>query len=229
MRIVRHMVVAAMLAGLAGVASAAVVLDKDYKTLGAIQPVEVAGKVEVLEFFQYGCSHCYDFEPTMKAWADKKPRDVVFRYVPTVWDESRIPQAKMYYALEEMGLLPTLHEKAYETIHQKQIKLWDRAVLMKWIAEQRGVDAKKFEEVYDSFGVDSKVKRAAQMTKAYQIKGTPTVIVNGKYTTGPGYTMGAGGHPDYARFQQVLDELVAMERPKSAAPEHKTERKKAAK
>ncbi len=215
MRIVRHLVVAAMLAGLAGVTSAAVELNKDYKALPAAQPTEAAGKVEVLEFFQYGCGHCYDFEPTMKAWTDKKPKDVVFRYVPTVWDDSRIPQAKMFYALDEMGLLPTLHEKAYWTIHQRQVKLWERPILMKWIADQK-VDAKKFEEVYESFSVDSKVKRAAQMTKAYRISGTPTVIVNGKYTTGPGYTMGAGGHPDYARFQQVLDELVAMERKKPA-------------
>ena len=216
MKIVRHLVLATMLAGLAGGASAAVEANKDYKALTAAQPTEAAGKVEVLEFFQYGCSHCYDFEPTVKSWKAKKPKDVDFRYVPTVWDESRVPQAKMYYTFEALGLLDALHEKAYETIHQKQVKLWDRPVLMKWIAEQHGVDAKKFEETYDSFGVNSKVQRAAKMTKDYAIKGTPTVIVNGKYTTGPGYATGANGQVDYNRFQQILDELIAMERKKGS-------------
>lgn len=214
MRIVRQWLIAVMLCGVALGASAAVEANKDYKALPAAQPTESPGKVEVLEFFQYGCSHCYDFEPTVKSWKAKKPKDVEFRYVPTVWDESRIPQAKLYYTLETLGLLDQLHEKVYDTIHQKQIKLWDRPILMKWIAEQPGLDAKKFEEAYDSFGVNSKVQRAAQMTKAYRISGTPTVIVNGKYSTGPGYTLGANGQVDYARFQQVLDELIAMERKK---------------
>lgn len=216
MKIVRHMVLAAMLAGVAGGATAAVEVNKDYRTLATVQPTEPAGKIEVLEFFQYGCGHCYDFEPTVKAWKAKKAKDVEFRYVPTVWDESRVPQAKMYYTFEALGLLDALHEKAYETIHQKQVKLWDRAVLMKWAAEQPGVDAKKFEETYDSFGVNSKVQRAMKMTKDYAIKGTPTVIVNGKYTTGPGYASGANGQVDYARFQQILEDLIGMERKKGA-------------
>lgn len=190
--------------------------EKDYKVLPQAQPQEVQGKVEVLEFFQYGCGHCYEFEPAMKAWRAKKPKDVEFRYVPTVWDESRIPQAKIYYALEALGLVEAFHEKIYDAVHQQHLKIWDRPVLTKWLAQQQGIDAKKFDEAYDSFGVNSKVQRAMQMTKSYRITGTPTVTIAGKYATGPSFAVGGGGTVDYARVQAIMDELVGMERKKPA-------------
>ncbi|MEO8038722.1 MAG: thiol:disulfide interchange protein DsbA/DsbL [Betaproteobacteria bacterium] len=215
MKLLKHLAVAALLgAGLAHAANPAPVLDKEYKIINPAIPTDAPGKVEVLEFFQYTCGHCYDFEPFVKTWKAKKPKDVVWRYVPTVWDASRIPQAKIFYTLEAMGLLDQLHDKVYDAIHQKGLLLTERAVLSKWIAAQPGVDAKKFEETYDSFGVDNKVQRATQMTKTYLIKGTPTVIVNGKYSTGPGNAINASGRVDYERFGQILDDLVAMEQKK---------------
>ncbi len=202
----------AVLALAAGPAGAQPVPDKDYKLLPAQQPTDSPGKVEVLEFFQYSCGHCYDLEPTMAAWKKKAPKDVEFRYVPTVWDESRKPQARLYYTLEALGLLDALHDKVYEAIHEKQIKLYaERPALDKWIAAQPGVDAKKFAETYDSFGVNNKVERAAQLTRNYRISGTPTVIVNGKYATGPSNAV-VGNSVDYAKFTRTLDDLVAMER-----------------
>jgi len=215
MKLLKHLAVAVLLgAGLVQAANAAPVLDKEYKIINPAVPTDSPGKVEVLEFFQYTCGHCYDFEPFVKTWKAKKPKDVEWRYVPTVWDASRIPQAKIYYTLEALGLLDQLHDKVYDAIHQKGLLLSDRAVLSKWIAAQPGVNAKKFEETYDSFGVDNKVQRAAQMTKAYLIKGTPTVIVNGKYATGPGFATGASGNVDYEHFGQILNELIAMEQKK---------------
>lgn len=199
----------------AQLAVAAPVPEKDFKTLAQAQPTEAPGKIEVLEFFQYGCGHCYDLEPTMKAWSRKKPKDVEFRYVPTVWDESRVPLAKTFYALEALGLLEQMHDKVYDAIHQKQVRLSERDVMMKWIAQQPGVDAKKFEEAYDSFGVNNKVQRAAQMTKAFRISGTPTIAVNGKYLTGPSYALDASsGSVDYNKMTQTLDDLIGMERKK---------------
>ena len=190
--------------------------EKDYKVLPQAQPSEAPGKVEVLEFFQYGCGHCFEFEPSMKAWRAKKPKDVEFKYVPTVWDESRIPQAKIYYALESLGLVDAFHDKVYDAVHEKHLKLWDRPVLSKWIAQQQGIDAKKFEEAYDSFGVNSKVQRAMQMTKAYRITGTPTVAIAGKYLTGPSFAVSPAGQVDQVRVHAIMDELVAMERKKPA-------------
>ena len=215
MKLLKHLAVAMLLStGLAQAADAAPVLDKEYKLLNPAQPTDSPGKVEILEFFQYTCGHCADFEPFVKSWKAKKPKDVEWRYVPTVWDESRIPQAKLYYTLEALGLLDQLHDKVYEAIHVKGVRLTERPILSKWIAAQQGVDAKKFEETYDSFGVNNKVQRAAQLTKAYQIRGTPTVTVNGKYVTGPSYTIGANGAVDHDRLNQVLNDLVAMEQKK---------------
>lgn len=200
-----------------GAASAALEADKDYKLLPQAQAPETAGKIEVLEFFQYGCGHCFDFEPAMHAWKMRnKAKDVEFRYVPTVWDESRVPQAKIYYTLEALGLVDQFHDKIYEAVHEKRLKIWDRDILRTWVAQQPGIDAKKFDEAYESFAVNSKVQRAAQLTKAYRISGTPTVIVAGKYTTGPSYAM-AGNKPDYNRVHQIIDELIVMERGKKPA------------
>lgn len=211
MKLFKHLAIAVLAsAGLAQAADAPPVLDKEYKLINPAQPTDSPGKVEILEFFQYTCGHCADFEPFVKSWKAKKPKDVEWRYVPTVWDESRIPQAKLFYTLEAMGLLDQLHEKVYDAIHNKNVRLTDRATLSKWIATQQGVDAKKFEETYDSFGVNNKVQRAAQLTKNYQIRGTPTVTVNGKYMTGPSYAVGADGSIDNDRLRQVLNDLVAM-------------------
>jgi thiol:disulfide interchange protein DsbA len=215
MKLLKHLAIAVLVAGgLAQVAVAAPVPDKEYKLINPAQPPDSPGKVEILEFFQYTCGHCYDFEPFVKTWKARKPKDVEWRYVPAVWDDSRIPQAKLYYTLEAMGLLDKLHDKVYEAIHQKGVRLTERDILSKWIAAQPGVDAKKFEETYDSFGVNNKVQRAAQLTKAYRIGGTPTVTVNGKYATGPSYAIGASGSVDYDRFNQILNDLVALEQKK---------------
>lgn len=182
--------------------------DVEYKLI--IPPQPAAGKgVEVFEFFNYACSHCYDFEPQLRSWLKTKPKNVEFRYVPAVFNERMLPLAKTYYALEELGLLDKMHERVYEAIHEKRINLADRAVMNKWIAEQ-GVDAKKFETTYDSFSVDSKAQRAGQLTRSYRITATPYVAVAGKYLTAPSLTLRADGNVDPNRFTQVLNDLINM-------------------
>jgi thiol:disulfide interchange protein DsbA len=184
--------------------------DVEYRLINP--PQTGAGKgVEVLEFFNYACSHCYDFEPQLRSWLKTKPKDVEFRYVPAVFNERMLPLAKTYYALEELGLLDRMHERVYEAIHEKRINLADRSVMTKWIAEQ-GVDAKKFESTYDSFSVDSKAQRAGQLTRSYRITATPYVAVAGKYLTAPSLTLRADGNVDPGRFAQVLNELINMAR-----------------
>ncbi len=184
----------------------------DYKAIAP--PQAGAGtKVEVVEFFNYACSHCYDFEPLLKSWLSKKPADVEFRYVPAVFNERMVPLAKLYYTLEEMQLRARLHEKVYEAIHDKGLALNEPQVLMKWV-EGHGVDVKKFQSVYESFSVGSQVQRAAQMTRNYKVQGTPYVAVNGKYLTGPSMVVGSDGNVDGARFMRVLNDLIDMERRK---------------
>ena len=186
------------------------VLDKEYKLIDPAQPQPATVKgVEVLEFFNYACPHCYDFEPHLKTWLKNKPKNVEFRYVPAVFNERMIPLAKIYYTLEEMALLDSLHEKVYGAIHQKQLNLTDREVMLKWMGEQ-GVDAKKFEAVFDSFSVNNKVQRATLMTRNYHIPGTPYLIIGGRYMTGPSMSVGADGNVDHSRLTQVLNELIDM-------------------
>jgi thiol:disulfide interchange protein DsbA len=195
---------------LASAAAAKPVLDKEYKLLDPVQPQATTVKgVEVLEFFNYACPHCYEFEPSLKTWLKNKPKNTDFRYVPAVFNERMFPLAKLYYALEEMALLEKLHEKVYYAIHQQQLNLLDRAILLKWIGEQ-GVDVKKFEATFDSFSVNNKAQRAAQMTRNYHIPGTPYLIVGGRYLTGPSMSVGADGSVDHNRLMQILNELIDM-------------------
>jgi thiol:disulfide interchange protein DsbA len=195
---------------LASAAAAKPMLDKEYKLVEPPQPQPATVKgVEVLEFFNYACSHCYDFEPSLKTWLKSKPKTADFRYVPAVFNERMIPLAKIYYALEEMALLEKLHDKVYSAIHQQQLNLTDRTVLLKWIGEQ-GVDTKKFEAVFDSFSVNNKVQRAAQMTRNYHIPGTPYLIVGGRYLTGPSMSVHADGTVDHNRLMQIMNELIEM-------------------
>jgi protein dithiol oxidoreductase (disulfide-forming) len=184
------------------------VLDTEYKII-PLQPVSGKG-IEVLEFFNYACPHCYEFEPHLKSWLKIKPKDAQFHYVPAVFNERMIPLAKLHYTLDEMGLLDKLHDKAYFAIHQQQQNLTDRAVMLKWAGEQ-GVDVKKFESIFDSFGIATKAQRAAQMTRNYRIQGTPYLVVNGRYLTGPSMTL-KGDAVDQARFIEVLNDLIDMSR-----------------
>ncbi len=195
---------------LASAAAAKPVLDKEYKLIEPPQPQPATVKgVEVLEFFNYACPHCYEFEPNLKTWLKNKPKNADFRYVPAIFNERMIPLAKIYYTLEEMGLLEKLHDKVYYAIHQQQLNLTEQAVLLKWIGEQ-GVDTKKFEAVFDSFSVNNKVQRATQMTRNYHIPGTPYLIIGGRYLTGPSMSVRADGNVDHNRLMQVLNELIDM-------------------
>ena len=195
---------------LASAVAANPVPDKEYKLIDPPQPQPATVKgVEVLEFFNYACPHCYEFEPNLKTWLKNKPKNVEFRYVPAIFNERMIPLAKIYYTLEEMGSLEKLHDKVYYAIHQQQLNLTDRAILLNWIGEQ-GVDTKKFEATFDSFSVNNKVQRAALMTRNYHIPGTPYLIIGGRYLTGPSMSVRADGNVDHARLAQILNELIDM-------------------
>lgn len=195
---------------LASAVAAKPVPDKEYKLIDPPQPQPATVKgVEVLEFFNYACPHCYEFEPNLRTWLKNKPKNVEFRYVPAIFNERMIPLAKIYYTLEEMGSLEKLHDKVYYAIHQQQLNLTDRAILLKWMGEQ-GVDTSKFEATFDSFSVNNKVQRAALMTRNYHIPGTPYLIIGGRYMTGPSMSVRADGNVDHARLMQILNELIDM-------------------
>lgn len=197
----------ALLVGSAGAAPP--VQDKEYRVINPAQPGDGSKKIEVVEFFYYGCPHCYDLEPALKNWLKRKPADVEFRQQPAVFRENWIPLTKTYFALDALGLLPKLSDKVYSAVHDEGLGLSDEAMMSKWISQQ-GVDPVKFSEAYRSFAVQNNVQRAIQITRDYQVKGTPSIAVAGKYITSPSMTGG------FDRFFEVVDQLIEMARKDAA-------------
>ena len=145
------------------------------------QPVDAEGRIEVLEFFWYGCIHCYNLEPKLDVWLKTLPKDVQFRRVPAVLSDRWGHDATIFYAFEAMGVLDKVHRPFFEAIHVNRLRTDNAAALNGWL-EKHGLDPKKFNEVARSFGVQSKVKRAIRLTSDYRIEGTPAMAVHGRYT-----------------------------------------------
>lgn len=183
--------------------SSAQTAGKDYTLISPAQPTEDAGKIEVLEFFSYGCPHCADFNPLVTAWAAKLPSDVVFRKVPITFGRAAWANiAKLYYALKVTGDLDRLESDVFKAIHNDRINLFDEKSLLEWVAK-KGVDQKKFAEAFNSFGVMSQVKRGDQMAQAYKIQGVPALAVDGKYLV---------GGKDFNEQLAIADKLIAKAR-----------------
>ena len=155
----------------------------DYVVLKPELPVDAQGKIEVIEFFWYGCPHCYGLEPLIETWLKKLPPDAAFRRIPAVFNERWAKDAAIFYALEASGQLERLHRPLFDAIHGDALKTDNGAALGQWLTKN-GVDTKKFDEVGRSFGVQSKVRRAAQLSAAYRIDGTPSMAVHGRYLVG---------------------------------------------
>lgn len=156
-------------------------VGRDYVPIEPAQPSDTPAKIEVVEFFSYGCPHCNDFHPLISKWAAKLPADVTFKRVPVSFGRAQWANiGKLYYAAEAIGELGRLDNAAFHAIHQKNVKLYDDATINQFAVEQ-GVDGKKFAEAYSSFGVQSKMKRADQMAQAYKVQGVPAIAIDGRY------------------------------------------------
>ena len=155
----------------------------DYVVLKPELPVDTQGKIEVLEFFWYGCPHCYGLEPLLETWLPKLPADTQFKRIPAVFNERWAKDAAIFYALEASGNLERLHRPLFDAIHRDALKTDNGQALGQWLTKN-GVDTRKFDEVGRSFSVQSKVRRAAQLSSAYRIEGTPAMAVHGRYTVG---------------------------------------------
>jgi thiol:disulfide interchange protein DsbA len=151
-----------------------------YLELNPPLPVESAGKIEVLEFFWYGCIHCYNLEPRIETWLKTRPKDVEFRRVPAVFNQRWAHDAAIFYAFDAMGLVDKLHRPFFDAIHRDRLRSDAAESLNPWL-EKHGVDPKTFQEVVRSFGVQSKAKRAIRLTTDYRIDGTPAMAVHGRY------------------------------------------------
>jgi len=167
-----------------------------------------AGKIEVIEFFWYGCPHCYSFEPALDAWSKKLPPDVAFRRVPVAFREEPFgAHQRIFYALEALGQIEALHRKVFFAIHNERQRL-DKPADIAAFMTKNGVDSAKFLDAYDSFGVQAKQRQARQLTEAYKVGEVPTLGIGGRY-----YTTGAlAGSPE--RSLAVADYLIAQSRKK---------------
>ena len=177
----RQLVTALMVFFAAGLVQAQPTAGIQYRELATALPTDSPGKIEVVEFFWYGCPHCYTFEPVITPWVKKLPKDVHFRRIPAMFNEEWAKGGRAYYALEAIGELEHLHKALFDAVHtDSKLRVADEAALTEWLGKQ-GVDTKKFAAAYRSFSVEGKLKRAAQLTQAYKIEGVPTMAVNGKY------------------------------------------------
>lgn len=193
----------------------------DYRVLNKAQPTESGNKVEVTEFFWYSCPHCNSLEPALNDWVAKQGDKISYKRVPVAFRESMVPQQKLFYTLEAMGKLEELHPKVFQAIHVQRRNLDSEKAIADWIAQQ-GVDRQKFLDVFNSFGVQSKARRASQLQQAYNIDGVPLIAVDGRYLTSPAIVgQSIGNRPEpvlHAATFQVMDWLVAQSaKGKSAA------------
>ena len=179
---------------------------KDYMVLDRPVPTDAGpGKVELLEFFWYSCPHCNKFEPTFAQWVKDAPKDVTVRRVPVAFRDDFGPQQRLFYTLEAMGLLDSLHGKVFHAVHEERLPLNTEATILAWI-EKYGVDKAKFSDIFKSFAVTSKIKKAVQLQNDFRIEGVPSLGVAGRFYVDGG-TAGS-----MERALKVAESLIAQAR-----------------
>lgn len=193
------------LAGTAGAQGTAPVEGTQFMRVEPPVAPMAPGKIEVLEFFSYGCPHCNAFEPTIESWSKKVPADVAFHRVPVPFLFNFENFMRTYYALETMGQVQAMQRKVFSAVHVEHQRL-DKPADIAALMTKNGVDGAKFLEVFNSFSVATSVTRAKKLVAAYKLDGVPALAVQGRYTTSPG----TAGGPEQA--MAVVDYLVQRAR-----------------
>ncbi|HEY6720038.1 MAG TPA: thiol:disulfide interchange protein DsbA/DsbL [Burkholderiales bacterium] len=190
---------------LTGAAAAQIQPGREFQRIEPQRPSVADGRIEVIEFFYYGCPVCYETEPFLSRWLGTAPEYVEMRRVPALSTEAWEPFAKLFYTLEKLGQLARLHWPVYDNFHFENLKLNDEKIMVGW-AVRNGIDRQKFLETYGSSEVAAKVAQARELLKAYDVRGVPTFIVDGKFLTSARL---AGGTEQVI---QVVDHLVRLAR-----------------
>ncbi|MBT0963190.1 thiol:disulfide interchange protein DsbA/DsbL [Denitromonas iodatirespirans] len=203
----RHLLLnMAALAGSAAIGTPVFAQGAKFAPVSPAQPTADKSKVEVIEFFHYGCPHCRDFDPLLEQWVHKLPADVAFVRVPAIWGNPQLKAlAQLYYAAEATGDIEKIHADVFVAVQDEKAPLTTEEGVAAWVAG-KGVDAKRFMDAYKSFGVQSKLQRADQVARAYRINGVPTLAIDGQWLTSASM---AGSHE---ASLQVADELIAKAR-----------------
>ena len=174
--------------------------DLDYREIPQ-QPIETGDKIEVIDFFFYGCQYCNDLLPRLERWRRGMPADVVMRHIPVVRHDSWVPLAKTYFTLEAMGEVERLHPAVFHSYHVEDLYMSQEKVIAEWAGKQ-GLDREKFMSIYRSDETRQKVERARRQTMEYDIQGTPSLVVDGRFLTD-----GAS-----AKTIEILDRMVRIAR-----------------
>lgn len=194
-------------------ASAQYIEGVEYQAVANPQPVDTGAKIEVREFFWYGCPHCFALEPYVDKWLRSEPRNVEFVRTPAAFSERWAIHARTYYAFQALGLTAKLHRAFFDAIQIDRRPLFDPQSIADFVA-QKGGDRAAFLNAYGSFGVESSVLKANQLARAYNIDSVPTVVVDGKYLTNS--TLANG--PEHV--MEVVNFLVHKAAAERAAKKH---------
>jgi len=198
-------------------ASAQLVEGADYRRLSPPHPTSSPGKIEVLEFFSYGCPHCAKFYPLVSGWAAKLPKDVAFKRVAVSYGRPAWTNlARAYYALEATGQLARFDGPLFHAIHDEHLQLFDAQAISDWIGKLGG-QADKFTNAYASFGINNQTVQADQLVEDYQVDAVPTLEINGRYVLlSPGEA--ADEEQTFRELLAHADQLIARVRRDQGAP-----------
>ncbi|MFN3860316.1 MAG: thiol:disulfide interchange protein DsbA/DsbL [Roseateles sp.] len=175
---------------------------RHYKALSRPLPTP-PGKIEVVEFFWYGCPHCYAFEDTIEAWARQLPADVAYRKVHVAFRANVKIHQRMFYALEALGKEAQVRPAIFKAMHQQGVQLDDVKSQAKFLSTL-GVDAAKYQDAYNSFGVQTKCTQAEKLSDGYNIDGVPAIGIGGRYLTSPSQAAGGQRLPEHELHQLAL-------------------------
>ena len=185
---------------------------QNYLRLKNPQPVDSGSKIEVLYFFSLGCPHCRDFDPELQKWKRTLGTDVEFKRVPVDFGREQWANlGRVWYTLDSLGADDKLTSEAFVAIHDTKVPLHQDKAFFDWAAS-KGLDRKKGEDTYNSFGVNSKMNRARQLAKNYAVQSVPVVFVDGKFQLSADKV---GGH---AAMPAAIDELIGKARKERPRP-----------
>lgn len=159
-------------------------------------------KVEVIEIFWYGCPHCHRFQPYLERWSEDNADDIHYVRLPAILDKGWAIHARAYYTAEALGVLDRVHQPLFDAIHKHKRPLNNEESLMAFF-EEHGIDNKTFRKAFYSFSVSGKVGQAEELTRRYQVSGTPAVIVDGQYYTSPKQAQGS-----FEEMLKIMDFLI---------------------
>jgi protein dithiol oxidoreductase (disulfide-forming) len=179
--------------------------NMEYRLIEPPQQVETGDRIEVIDFFWYGCPYCNQLLPFLEAWTKSKPSDVTVRRMPAILKDSWTPHARIYYTLELLNEAERLHARVFRSYHVEELHMSKPDVMEQW-AVKNGIDKRKWVDAYFSPEVDGKIARAVRAMKLYSVEGTPSLAVDGRYITSGSMA------PSIKDMVVVLDDLVRIAR-----------------